>query len=545
MTAFDFELVPGLPGLLWVASIERGGTIAGVRHGPGVETRANWFVEGAWDGAFAEGGATVARVLTGTAGTVGECEWVFATPTHTLDRLHLIVEGDRLHLSNSMALLLATVDDGCDPGYRYYMHDFATIMKGIRDHAKSVPTRRGNRILMYYHCNVHVDANLGVRAVPKPELPAFRSYPQYRALLASSVAAVVRNAAAPQRGRIYAPLVGISSGYDSPACAVLAREAGCTEAFTFTQARPRPGIADDDSGTAIGERLGYRVAEFDRNAYLARSDRPEVEFLATGTGGDLVMLSSIEPLLAGRILLTGDHGDTAWDRCSPRVSREIRRGDPGSSLIEFRSRVGFLLLPVPFIGIVHHPELHTLSNGPEMRPWSLGRERYDRPVPRRIAEEQGVPREAFGQAKRAIAQTFHPTTEGHEPLEAMLSPAALQAFRRYYEALPVALVERGRRRAWLLQRVLHLNLRVNRRLQRWARRLGVTIKPVVLVPERYGLDHAPNDFTFHWAIGEVIRRHRSALDPACHEGGARDGPSGPVHSLHPSRLRVSTTPNSG
>jgi hypothetical protein len=35
-----------------------------------------------------------------------------------------------------------------------------------------------------------------------------------------------------------------------------------------------------------------------------------------------------------------------------------------------------------------------------MRPWSIGGN-YDRPVPRRIAEEAGVPRQLFGQLKLA------------------------------------------------------------------------------------------------------------------------------------------------
>jgi len=38
----------------------------------------------------------------------------------------------------------------------------------------------------------------------------------------------------------------------------------------------------------------------------------------------------------------------------------------------------------------------------EMMPYTLNND-YDRPIPRRIAEESGVPRELFGQEKKAAS----------------------------------------------------------------------------------------------------------------------------------------------
>jgi hypothetical protein len=276
---------------------------------------------------------------------------------------------------------------------------------------------------------------------------------------------------------------------------------------------------------AIGEHLGFRVRECDREDYFARNDRPEIEFLSTGTGGDLVMLSSVEDLLERRIVLTGDHGDTAWDKDSPRVSREIKRGDPGSALADFRGRVGFQILPVPFIGIVNHPELHSISNSADMRRWSLARNRYDRPIARRIAEEQGIAREAFGQNKRAIAQTFHPTTEGHEALETMLSPPALRDFRAFYAALPRSVIVRSWSIAAVMHRAFWLNQWLARCIRRLARTIGVDIEVPLVVPARYRLAPQPNDFTFHWAIGEMITRYRRMLgaNRSMADGGGAHG----------------------
>jgi hypothetical protein len=40
-----------------------------------------------------------------------------------------------------------------------------------------------------------------------------------------------------------------------------------------------------------------------------------------------------------------------------------------------------------------------------MKPWRIGGD-YDRPVPRRLVESAGVPRELYGQNKKAITQPF-------------------------------------------------------------------------------------------------------------------------------------------
>ena len=88
--------------------------------------------------------------------------------------------------------------------------------------------------------------------------------------------------------------------------------------------------------------------------YLERKDCPEIDFLATGYGGDDLIYSSAERRLGARLLLTGYHGDKVWARHNDSVSPNIVRGDPsGGSLAEFRLRVGFLNLPVPFIGCVN------------------------------------------------------------------------------------------------------------------------------------------------------------------------------------------------
>lgn len=232
------------------------------------------------------------------------------------------------------------------------------------------------------------------------------TFHDYSAFLLSEVRRVAENAAAPQRRLRYKLLATISSGYDSPASAVVARAAGCTEAITLSEAHPAFTVRND-SGSRIAEQLGLEVTEFDYYASSnGASDFPEAEFIASGHGGDDIPLGAAEAELTGRLLCTGYHGDKVWDKNDKHPSRSIERGGiSGCSLTEFRLRSGFLNLPIPFIGCTRHPEIHRISNAPEMVPWSIGGN-YDRPIPRRIVEEAGVQRELFGQAKKGVASPY-------------------------------------------------------------------------------------------------------------------------------------------
>jgi hypothetical protein len=101
----------------------------------------------------------------------------------------------------------------------------------------------------------------------------------------------------------------------------------------------------------------------------------------------------------------------------------LKRGDPsGTTIADFRLRVGFLHIPVPFIGACRHAEIHTISNSTEMHPFSVGGD-YDRPICRRILEEAGIPRELVGQRKQAIATHFSRNMQ-------LISPETRAAFQR-------------------------------------------------------------------------------------------------------------------
>jgi len=67
---FAFSRCDTIPRLGWCAPLRRGSGVAHVYHGPWVETRDDWFVEGAWTGQFEIGELDDALFLVGSGGVV-------------------------------------------------------------------------------------------------------------------------------------------------------------------------------------------------------------------------------------------------------------------------------------------------------------------------------------------------------------------------------------------------------------------------------------------------------------------------------------------
>ena len=179
----------------------------------------------------------------------------------------------------------------------------------------------------------------------------------------------------------------------------------------------------DDSGAAIARRLGLEVREWPLHAYLTRDGSAPAEFASCGDAFDAHM-AALEDELPKTMLLTGVWGDRVWNRLNKDEETVMVRGDPsGSGLGEFRLRLGFIHVPVPFFGAMRLQDVRGISKLPEMQPWTLGND-YDRPIARRILEEAGVPRSFFGQVKQGSFATLGVTRR---------SPSHLSSFEEFYQ----------------------------------------------------------------------------------------------------------------
>lgn len=429
---------PTLPPMAWCVRL-RHGDDAELLCGSSVEVRDDGFFEGAWAGSAEDFDFTSATDVFGSGGRIVDDDLVIVTPSHTLERVQFIQGREETLISNTLVFLMSAARAELDPHHATYADDFTKIIHcGIDAFDTAIPlrssdTRKGaadgrTHARLFYLKNFHVHRDGRMTFVDKPAAPQFDTFDEYVALLGNVVERVVVNAASPHRRARYSPLASISTGYDSPAVAALARRAGCEKAVTFTHARSNGrSPAQVDSGEPIAEVLQYRLKKFDCEAYRSAGSFPEAEFLATGMSGEDVNMLVLEPDLVRSVFFSGHYGGRVWDRHT-YPDELLRRGDmSGASMNEFRLRADFIHVPAPFVGARRHPKILEIGNSDAMRDWSIGTD-YDRPVPRRIAEDAGVPRAAFGQNKRATTALLH--VRGDSAWTSATRDAVLQYARR-------------------------------------------------------------------------------------------------------------------
>jgi hypothetical protein len=232
-----------------------------------------------------------------------------------------------------------------------------------------------------------------------------------------TVSDIVANGSSRYRTHRLSSIVAISRGYDSSAVAALAKEAGATEAVTLSV----HVNGSDDSGADIARVFGLNLREFAHpvgdtihnldHVELTKSQLDSAaEFIATAGMGDDYAFSNFEPALKNTIYFTGSLGDSIWAKDSEIPPHLPCRVPYGKSLTEFRLRVGFAHVPVPVIGALFPSPIVAISSRSEMKPYSIGGE-YDRPIPRRIAEEAGLRRDQFGIRKNATNPKLNISSE--------------------------------------------------------------------------------------------------------------------------------------
>lgn len=393
MPPFDILRRPALPLLAWHYESVRAKRPQ-LTAGAWVAVRGDGFLEGCFGGPFDSGALDRQANAFGSGMSMRDGVPWFVGPSHTLEALYIYRDPDRFAVSNSIAFLVEAASVSL-PEDAHYARRFATAVRGFDDYDRLVA--RGDRwsIERVVFDNFTCDAHGAITRERKPAEAPILGVADYCDRLKSVLRETFANGATSERDATFTPLSTCSSGYDSLTCTVLARELGARDAITIRRARG----GDDDSGAPLAALLGLRVIEVDRKTAVSLDEF--AEFAATGMGGEDVAMLHLEPHLKGRMVLTGFHGDKIWDTAAA-PSASMSRGDlSGASLQEFRLRVGFVHVPVPMIFARQHERIRELADAAEMRPYTLRRE-YDRPIPRRIIEQAGVPREMFGTRKKAV-----------------------------------------------------------------------------------------------------------------------------------------------
>lgn len=393
---FEFIADDGVPPGAWCLVVGPSASTVVVRHGRAVATGDRGFFFGAWTGPCDPGATPDADVRMGSGAASRDGRLVLVPPTHPYAPIHVAHHDGHLVASNSLVFLLAETDSRPRLAVTDY---YWKLYKASRLPHQPNPVRFDGLRTAAVNLETHdVDAALALHRHPRRPGLRFDDFASYRDQIIDVLSTLACNGADPARQRPYDLTATLSTGYDSPAAAVLGHAAGWRVAATVVK-----GPDDPDDGTEIGARLGYTVQRFAHDAWHDPNGVPEAEFAASAGPTSAIHYAAAEPLLHDSLLLTGSFGDAAWAPPVPAIHDGLdRRYDflaVSESMNEWTLRANVVHIPIPMFGADRPEQLRRLSGSSEMVSWRVAGP-YDRPIPRRLVEEAGIPREMFGQEKR-------------------------------------------------------------------------------------------------------------------------------------------------
>ena len=433
----DFIKQDALPKLAWLAEVATDAGVVVVHHGGAVETRPHWFVEGTWDGRFEAGDFHRSENLFGSGMRVDGSTLTFCASVALVDRLFHVAWNDRLLVSNSLIQLLARTGARLDPRHNYRKESFAS---GSGSSSTLAPSRSFTRRSARSSRTITATwswrrAGSSGNCVRDPG----GSHPS------RSITTLCRARWRESATTTGVPPGGTGSRHLRPLRPAMTRSRRPSLHGRRVSRRPLPSRSpkartryEHDSGVRIAQTLGLTT----HGLPSARLGRPDLEryLLAATVEGSEVFLENVAHFIGSNCsaatLYTGYHGDVVWKRPAgpPESSDDMQRKDvSGLNLSEIRLAAGFFNLAVPFIYGRNMADITAISNSSAMASWSLPQD-YDRPIPRRIVESAGVPRDLFGQRKRAQVRFYG------DPRD----PALRAEFRAYLRSLAGTLQARLR-----------------------------------------------------------------------------------------------------
>lgn len=493
--------------LAWLAEVRPGERDVHVIHGSSVEVRPTFFAEGAWAGAF-ETGELDTSISFASGATTTESGITFCPPDHTLAPLYVRRDRRSAMVSNSLGLLMAMTGDQLKPEFHAYFQKMEEIADGVSRSPVKLPMHQLEYEMYYWNPFVILDDG-STRIIRKDRHIELKTFSDYRNYLYLILEKTLINMKDSNRKSKYKYLTPLSSGYDSTAIAVLASELGELDAVSFSRSRERSGSSSGDDGSIAASRLGMRLQIVDRLDYLHNlpdepGEMPEVETMGAGSE-----FSSLRPHISQRALLVGFMGDTMWERAARATTTDIGWRAVGGAYAGHNFREMCLwhdafIVPVPFIAALQHDDIVRISNDPAMAPWTLGTG-YDRPICRRIGEEAGIPREAFGQQKKA-AGVFH----REEGLAQTMTKYSYQDYSDFVQNSNYKIRTFDIMLSNILYQVWRINKAAAKRIHRQSQRVfgvGFSI-PILLRPT------APlgeGSLLFSWAARRMCQRYERAL----------------------------------
>lgn len=414
-----------LPKLAWYATIDRRAQTVDIEVGRFVEIDPSpspkWVAAGMWDGDFAKGDFHQSEHVYGSGLRVDGTDVAVVAAHSTVDRCVYARDGHVWHASNSLVVLLGRMGARLDPerdhrlwgesmcfGVHNYLRQFSVIHPRL-----SVMSQ-----LIWEALHIGPDGEASYKFHDQPH--TFENFADYVRQFSGALARMWKNATDPKRQRPMRAVGSASRGYDSGTVLAITQPIVGTPMISWTAPRSNTRVPEvvqklmksnlsDDDGSEISTKLGASPryldldyskipAELEAWCWATAQISPELAFHA--------LLAEADSHDVPTIFFAGHAGDGVWENgLSPlmQTGQVIRGAQSGYALIEARARYGVVECSAPYLFARSVGSMHQVSASDEMAPWQL-KNGYDRPIPRRILEERGVPREAFGWGKKAVAQ---------------------------------------------------------------------------------------------------------------------------------------------
>ncbi len=344
-----------------MASVARDRETVSVHHGLSVEVRDHFFIEGVWNGPFDEGNFARTDCVFGTGAIRRNRSVLFVSSASTTDYLYYQQTAEYVVVSNSLPLLLSSIEDSLDPHFTGYPAINDSIIEGINDYIRDIPTVKGSVKRLMYR-NLEVSAG-SVNETEKGMPPNFACYNDYYAYLVSNYELIVDNIRDPSRKFRIQIFSTQSKGYDSTASNAIAAKFGIDNVFTITKGKSPKHFATrdqntqvDDDGTAICNALGLNFVPIDRRSFAREFGQEYLYYAALHYNQDANFNEIMRYVSDVSVILTGTLGEMWYTAqcCKDRpgyINPDLKRWDHGGhGLSEIRLVVGFIHLPLIYIG---------------------------------------------------------------------------------------------------------------------------------------------------------------------------------------------------
>ena len=497
MYQFHYHVFDSLPKLSWLAEIHAETQQIDVFCGNKVERCSGFFVTGVWDGAFLKADFDHCEAFFGTGAKITEAGVRFVTPSHALERL-VLYRRDTVVVSNSIPFLLSYCGLQLDNRIDQYERMLCSVLDGPDKMIKRIPLKNHAFFDQYIVSFIHVNTNGEIEIQKRPAVLPFQSFDQYYSRLMNAMSAVRNNSVSPDRRNSSFGIVStLSSGYDSSTCSAVAKKLGCD-----TVAALCGGRYDKDDGREIAKQLGYQhIVRRDMDSYREIPGAIDAEFLCSGEMGTMLQFSVFEDVFQDNLVFFGLRG-SYWSKKMDMTDDFEMIGyfncEADISITEYALRKGFIMIPLPTFGASSCSSINRISNSEEMKPWTLGTE-YDKPIPRRILETNGVSRASFGQKKYGGGFSLYRDTK--KRLSKRMSIAGYQSFEAFLK------LNKGIK--WGIKRWLHCCLYVIENfpiyLNHLFRVVGISYR-IKQKPRRIANPGAVADL-FFWGVARTKERY--------------------------------------